>query len=174
MSSKIATQEAINRVAVGIYEKGFVFARQEQYQPRRGTLLHSLWQGKKLTLRLQRAWHHFTDDLYRASGKSGPVAGGYGDSSGGGNPSEFKTPKAYTNAEYRRLDKLVTQLDPEERILLRDLISDELQRKSVLDLEMIGLHRNGYRSADQARAAGVANVCCLLARIATYYNIGER
>lgn len=174
MSSKVAVRaEDISRAAVGIYETGFVFARQEQFQPRKGTLIYALWQGKKLTLRHQRAWRHFTEDLHNAHGKSGPITSGYSEGGSNRNPGEFKVPTAYVNTEYKRLERLVAKLNKDELTLLRDLIGDELQQKGLLTAELIGFHRNGYRSEDQARAAGVANVCCLLTALANYYDLSR-
>lgn len=164
-------QEAIGRVAMSLYQSGFVFAKKEQYAPRRGTLMFHLWQGKKLTLRHQRAWFHFTCDLYEAHGRSGPVSGGYGEATSGRNPSDFRVPVAHTNAQYRRLDKLVQSLGTQERILLKDLIYDELQRQGALELDMIGFHLNGFKDESMARAAGVATVTCLLSRIADHYSV---
>ncbi len=165
------TQEAINRVAIGIYACGFIPARQDQYRPREGTLIRQLWQSKKLTLRAQRGWAHFTADLYAAAGRSGPVCGGYGESSGARNGSDFKVPLAGVNTEYRRLEKLIRSLDRQEAVLLKDLIADELRRNGELKLDLIGFHINGYSGQDQANAAGVANITALLSRIAGFYNL---
>jgi len=166
----LAQVEAIQRVAIGLYETGFVFARKEAYQPRKGTLVFQLWQGKKLSLRHQRGWWHFTTDLYEACGKSGPVVSGYGDVRST-NPQDFKVPKAYVNAQYRRLERLMASLDDNEKILLRDLIYDELQQQKVLTVELIGFHLNGYKNCDQARAAGIATITYLLSRIAGFYSV---
>jgi hypothetical protein len=161
---------ALHRVAIGIYAQIFVPVRSEEFQPRKGTLMHDLWQGKRLTLRHQRAWQHFTVDLYNASGKSGPVVSSYGD--GGSAPkTDFKLPTARVNAEYRRLERLGSTLIREESILLRDLISDEVQCPGFIKLEVLGFATNGYKDDAQARAAGAARVTCLLEKIASFYSI---
>jgi hypothetical protein len=158
----------LDRVAIGIFEQLFRPAKEYDYQPRKNTLLHELWSSKRLTLKQQRAWHHFTQDLYRAAGKSGPVCGSYGEavsSSGDG----FKVPTARVNAEYKRIQRLTSTLTKDEQILLMDLVTDDLQNQGVIRLEDIGFAKTGYRSEDQARAAGVATVLYLLQRIASFY-----
>lgn len=168
--SKSDQSDAINRVAIGIFEQLFKPAKEYEFQPRKGTLLHELWNTKRLSLRHQRGWFHFTQDLYRAEGKSGPVCGGYGEavnSSGDG----FKVPTAHVNAQYRRVQRFTSTLTRDEKTLLMDLISDDLQSQGVIRLEDIGFATTGYRSEDQARAAGVATVVYLLQRIASFYEI---
>jgi hypothetical protein len=160
----------IEQVALGISADIFRPEREEAFAPRKGTVLHGLWQGKRLTLRHQRAWKHFTIDLYEAHGKSGPVTSSYGEYAD--KPiSDFKLPSAYVNAQYKRLERLIAALTGEERILLKDLIVEEVQRPGHLKLELIGFARNGYRDEAQARAAGAATITCLLNRIATHYSL---
>lgn len=165
-------EQAISRVAVSIYETGFVAARRDDFKPRAGTLMAQLWQHKRLSERQQRAWFAFTSDLYGAAGKSGPIVSGYGDGTRSTNPSEFKAPVAHVNAQYRRLERLVATFTArEERALLGDLIQDELQRRGDLHLERIGLHISGYANADQARSSGTTAIHMVLARIASFYSV---
>jgi hypothetical protein len=152
--------DRIASVAIGIYAESFVPQRQDQYAPRRGTLMHQLWTGKRLTLAHQRAWRHFTNDLHNAHGRSGPVSSGYGESTGSRSPSEFRVPRAGVNVEYRRLEKLFGEM------------SDEMRPNGVLKLDLIGFHRLGYKDEAQARAAGAATVVALLGRIADFYSAG--
>lgn len=166
----IEQELAIHRVAVGIYADIFRAEREEEYAPRKGTVLFALWQGKRLSLRHQRAWRHFTVDLFQAHGKSGPITSSYGEfadkPTGGG-----QIPTAYVNAQYKRLERLISMLTGEERVLLKDLIVEEVQSPGHLRLELIGFSRNGYRDDAQARAAGAATVTCLLNRIASFYSM---
>ncbi len=161
----------IARAAAGIYEMAFQHAKVDYLAPRKGTLMHHLWMSKKLTLQQQRAWAHFTSDLHEAHGRSGPIVGGYGESTGSRNGGDFRVPRAFVNPQYRRVEKLFMDLAKPEQILLRDLMADEVRANGILGLEQIGFHRNGYKNQDQARAAGVANIHCLLARIAAFYGV---
>ncbi len=167
----LEAQEAINRVARSIYETGFVYARDDRHRPRRGTLMYQLWHGKKLSARHAEGWYHFTCDLHEARGKSGPVTSGYGDSVTSRTPSDFKEPLAFSNAQYRRLERLFSLLDPFERVILRDLMADELQVKGALNLEAMGFCFNAYKNADQARAAAVGKLTYLMDRLAAFYSL---
>ncbi len=161
----------IARAAAGIYEMAFQHAKVDYLAPRKGTLMHHLWMSKKLTLQQQRAWAHFTTDLWEANGHSGPIVGSYGESTGSRNGGDFKVPRAFVNHQYRRVEKLFMDLTKPEQVLLRDLMADEVRVNSVLELEQIGFYRSGYRNADQARSNGVAHIHCLLARIAAFYGV---
>lgn len=167
MTSALSKSD-LDRVAIGIFEQLFRPAKEFQYQPRKNTLLHELWNTKRLSLRHQRGWRHFTTDLYNAVGRSGPVCGSYGESVNA-SPDSFKVPTARVNHEYRRVERLTATLTKDEKVLLMDLISDDLQSQGILSLEGIGFATTGYRSEDQARAAGVATVIYLLQRIASFY-----
>lgn len=175
MSSNVATQDSdrIERAAIAIYTEMFTAQRQEQYKPREGTLMRHLWDSKRLTLQHQRAWRHFTNDLHGAHGRSGPVTSGYGESTSSRSTSEFRAPRSYVNAEYRRVEKLYAQMSAgAERALMADLMHDEVRPNGTLVAENIGFHVTGYRNEDQARAAGVATIIALLGRIADFYSIG--
>lgn len=164
-------QKEIQRVAAQIYATGFVAAKIDHFRPRQGTLMFHLWQQRKLTERQQRAWWCFVCDLREASGKSGPIVSSYDEATGSRTPSEFKVPKAFVNHQYRRLEKLVEFLVGPERILLKDLIADEIRANGALELDLIGFHKNGYKNSDQARSAGVATISCLLDRLVAYYHL---
>lgn len=172
MSRPISKQEltqAINRVAASIFDSHFVSAKQQAYQPRKGTVMFRLWQGKRLSLRHQQAWYLFTRDLYAAAGKSGPVVGGYSEGGSGRNPSEHKIPTAYANAELKRLDAIWDKLMDDDKSLLRDLVANELRNDNKLDVELIGWIKSGYKDEGQAYAAGAAHVTSLLERLAGMY-----
>ncbi len=160
--------EDISRVAVAVYNVEFRGIRALNYRPREGTLMFDVWKSEKLELHQQKAWAKFVSDLLEAAGESGKVTGSYAqavDASGN------KTWQAWTNREYDRVVRLSDDyLDRrKERPLLMALILDEIQTQGVVQLERIGFHCNGYKDKAQARATGIANVCCLLDRISRFY-----
>jgi hypothetical protein len=164
-------EERLGRVAIGIFQHEiFRPAKDYHLQPTKGTLLHKLWSSKRLSERHQRAWRLFTTDLRNAVGKSGRVVSSYGEAIQSSGDS-FKVPTARVNAEYRRVERLSASLTRDEKVLLMDLITDELQQHGELRVEDIGLATTGYRDAEQARAAGVATVVYLLQRIASFYEV---
>lgn len=172
MSSKLATrQDDITRVAIAMLQTHFVAAKKEAFRPRAGTLMHKLWTERRLTERQQVAWHNFTEDLHGWRGKSGSVTSNYGESVGGGEPSDLKIPTAFSDFRRRRLDALVNFLSPFERSMLTDLIADELEVKGLLDLEVLGLYFNGYKSGDMARATAVGKITYFLDRLSAFYNV---
>jgi hypothetical protein len=164
-------QDDITRAAIGIFEQIFAPARQHEFAPRKGTLMHKLWQCNRLTLRQQRAWHHFTLDLYSAVGKSGPVVSAYSEAVSKSDAGEFRAPTAKVNAQYTRMERLVKTLIRQERILLMDLIADDLQNTGALSAGDIGFALCGYRDRAQASAAGTATIGCLLSKIGDFYSV---
>jgi hypothetical protein len=167
-ASDLHTAAMLQRVAIGVYQVQFRGEADDFYRPQEGTILHRIWKMRKLTFRQQRAWKKFVEDLRAAHGSSGKVTASYETAvQVSGNRVEL----VKTTPEYQRIDHLANRyLDKDERILLRDLVTDELQSPGILRLELIGLARNGYKDDAQARAAGVANICNLLSRIAGYYS----
>jgi hypothetical protein len=163
------TQE-IGRVAVAVYEIEFRGIKALEYRPREGTVMFNVWKSEKLELRQQRAWSRFVADLQEAAGESGKVTASYEQAV---QVSGNKQWSAWTNREYDRVVRLCDEyLDrKKERPLLVALMMDEVQTQGVLHLERIGLHLNGYRDSAQARAAGIANVCALMNRIASFYEV---
>lgn len=163
----LQTVAMLQRVAIGVYDIQFRGEADDFYKPQEGTLLHRVWKMHKLTFRQQRAWKKFVEDLRAAAGESGKVTSSYESAV---QVSGNKVTLASTSPEYDRVHGLYHHyLDKDERILLRDLVTDEIQSPGILRLELIGFARNGYRDDAQARAAGVANVCALISRIAGYY-----
>ena len=160
----------IDRVAIEVYRIEFQGIKALGYKPREGTVLHNIWKSEKLELRQQKAWKRFVADLHEAAGESGKVTGSYEQAV---QVSGNRDWQAWTNREYDRVVRLCDEyLDRQkERPLLVALIMDELQKPGVLQLERIGLHFNGYRDGAQARSAGIANVCYLMNRIASFYGI---
>lgn len=157
----------IDRVAIAVYELQFRGIKALDYKPRDGTVMHNVWKSEKLELRQQRAWAAFVNDLREAVGESGKVTGSYEQAV---QVSGNKSWSAWTNREYDRVTRLCDEfLDRRERKLIVSLIYDETQNTGVLQIERIGLHRNGYRDAAQARSAGIANICYLMDRVATFY-----
>lgn len=168
----VAQELAIHSVAVGIYQKLFSPEKDDRYKPRQGTIIYTMWVHKKLTLKHQQAWCHFVEDLNSAEGRSGPIVSSYRESSGGsGGSNVLRIPTATTNASYRRLERLFEQLTREEKILLRDLIFEEVQAKGQLKQELIGFVCNGFKSEDQARASGATRITCLLERLGAFYGV---
>jgi hypothetical protein len=166
----IEKEAASRRIAVEVYNTLFVAERELEYQPRRGTVMFQLWQHKRLSLRHQRAWHHFALDLRGASGRSGPVCSGYSEASD--KPSgSGKIPTAFVNAEYRRIERLIAMLCTAERLLLKDLIIEEIQAPGHLKLELLGFAGNGFKDDAMARASGATRITCLLDRIAAHYSL---
>lgn len=161
--------EDISRVAIAVYEIEFRGIKALDYKPREGTVMHSVWKSEKLELRQQKAWAYFVKDLHEAAGESGKVTGSYEQAV---QVSGNKTWRASTNREYDRVVRICDEhLDRRERKLLVSLIYDETQNTGVLQLERIGFHRNGYKDVAQSRSAGIANICYLMDRIATFYGI---
>ncbi len=157
----------INRVAIAVYDLQFRGIKALDYKPREGTVMHNVWKSGKLELRQQRAWAAFVSDLREALGESGKVTGSYEQAV---QVSGNKQWQAWTNREYDRVTRLCDEfLDRRERKLIVSLIYDETQNTGVLQIERIGLHRNGYRDMAQARSAGIANICYLMDRVATFY-----
>lgn len=158
----------INRVAIAVYELEFRGIKALDYKPRDGTLMHNVWKSEKLELRHQKAWAWFMRDVNEAAGESGKVTASYEQAV---QVSGNKQWQAWTNREYDRVVRLCDEyLDrKKERPLLISLIMDEIQTPGVLQLERIGLCYNGYKDSAQARAAGIANICCLMDRIAFFY-----
>lgn len=168
MTPRRNAHQEIARVAVAVYEMEFKGIKALVYKPREGTVMHNVWKSEKLELRQQRAWSRFVKDLHEAAGESGKVTGSYEQAV---QVSGNRDWRAFTNREYERVRRLCDDyLDRQkERPLIVALIMDELQKPGVLNLERIGLHFNGYRDSSQARSAGIANVCCLMNRIASFY-----
>jgi hypothetical protein len=165
--SDLQTAAMLQRVAIGVYEVAFRGEADDHYKPQEGTLLHRIWKMHKLTFRQQRTWKKFVEDLRAAAGESGKLVASYESAV---QVSGNKIAMSSTTPEYDRVHNLYhNYLDRDERILLRDLVTDEIQSPGIIRLELIGFARNGYRDDAQARAAGVANVCNLLSRIAGFY-----
>lgn len=166
--SDLQTVAMLQRVAVGVYEVAFNGEADDFYKPQEGTLIHRIWKMHRLTFRQQRTWKKFVEDLRAAAGESGKVTASYESAV---QVSGNKITMVSTTSEYDRVHNLYhNYLDKDERILLRDLVTDEIQSPGILRLELIGFARNGYRDDAQARAAGVANVCNLLSRMAGFYS----
>lgn len=165
-----APEEEISRVAIAVYAIEFRGIRALGYKPREGTVMHGVWKSEKLEFRQQRAWSMFVTDLYEMAGESGKVTGSYAQAV---QVSGNKSWRASTNREYDRVTKLCDEyLDRQkERPLLVSLIFDEIQSSGILDIERIGFHFNGYRDKAQARSAGIANICCLMSRLAQFYGV---
>lgn len=166
-----APQEEISRVAIAVYEIQFRGIKALDFKPRDGTVMHDLWKAGKLELRHQRAWSKFVDDVRGMEGDSGKVTGSYAQAvqSSGYNDEV----RATTNAAYDRVTYLADIfLDRQkERPLLVSLMFDEVQSQGILQLTRIGFQLNGYRDPAQARAAGIANVTCLMSRVAQFYGV---
>lgn len=174
MSRTASTREdEISRVAIGVYDTMFRASRDHDYRPREGTVMHELWQRKRLTQRHAMAWHQFCLDLDHSAGKSGSVVSSYGDAIQSSNAGDFRPPVAFANRQYIRLQALVDRLTREEYTLLGDLTADYLRHGSELATANLGMHRNGFSGRDQAHAAGVAIVTCLMDRIADFYQISR-
>jgi hypothetical protein len=160
--------DEIAKVAMSVYALEFQGIKAAMYRPREGTVIFNVWKSEKLTLRQQRAWAKLVSDITEAAGESGKVTASYEQAV---QVSGNKQWRAYTNREYDRVVQLCDHfLDrTKERPLLVDLIADEIHKPGVLNLERIGFHFNGYKDQAQARAAGIANICGLLDRLARYY-----
>lgn len=163
-----APQEEINRVAIAVYAIEFRGIKALDFKPRDGTVMHDLWKAGKLELRHQRAWAKFVDDVRGMEGESGKVTGSYAQAV---QSSGYKEVRSATNGAYDRVTRLADDfLDRQkERPLLVSLMFDEVQSQGILQLTRIGFQLNGYRDPAQARAAGIANVTCLMSRIAQFY-----
>lgn len=165
--SDLQTVAMLQRVAIGVYEVAFRGEADEFYRPQEGTILHRVWKMHKLTFRQQRTWKRFVEDLRAAHGESGKVTASYETAV---QVSGNRVAMVGTTPAWDRVERLMMHyLDRDERILLADLITDEIQSPGIIQLELIGLARNGYRDGAQARAAGVANICALLSRISGFY-----
>ena len=159
----------LERVVVGCYTIMFNGEKDPFYEPKPGTIMHRLWKGSKLSFLHQKTWKSFVVDLREAAGKSGKTGSSYGEYSDVSSDG-YRVPVAFTNEAYERVTRLFNHfLGRYERHLLRDLIIDEIQKPGHFELELLGLARNGYKNSDQARAAGIANICCLLDRMHDYY-----
>jgi hypothetical protein len=167
--SDLKIQKRIELSAIGIYQIVFRGEADRTWEPRKGTQVHRVWKIGKLEVRQQRAWKKFRQDFDESHGKSGGVTSGYGEQTGEGDPRE-RTPKAFTNEQYRRIHHIFkTYLGRREGALLYDLLQDDLKSGTDLKLEFIGLLRSGYAGEDDARTAGVVHVQQILERLADYY-----
>lgn len=166
--ARVQPQDEISRVAIAVYEIEFRGIKAPDYKPRDGTILHNIWKSEKLTLRQQKAWRNFVADFNEMLGKSGKVTASYEHAVQVSGNQEWD---AWTNRAYDRVVRLCdVHLDRmKERRLILTLIMDEFQNPGVAQLERIGLHFNGYRDGAQARSAGIANVCYLMDRVASFY-----
>ena len=162
----------IEALAAQIYQISWVGEVIDRYRPRVGTQIYRIWKIGKLDRRQQMAWHHFCNDIYGAAGKSGAVCSAYGEYSdkGGFGPSD-KTPTAFTNDAYNRVDYIWNRyLGRREKALLLDLIHDDIQSGGDLSIEAIGIIRSGYKDRAQAWASGVTHTQNLLDRLADFYS----
>lgn len=164
-------EERIALTARGIMQVAFKGAALADWEPKAETQIHRAWKSQKLDERQQIAWRTFLDDIMTAEGISGKVGGSYGEYTDRGNDNSFKVPKAYINAQFKRLERLWSFLDRSERALLAELLQDTFQGKSSLKLETIGIVRSGYIDKESSRIAGVVHVQTLLSRLATFYSV---
>lgn len=168
------TEEEDNRIvraSLAIYGAAmFRAAKDYGFEPRSGTLMHALWKQKRLTMRHQKAWRMFCDDLHGWQGKSGKVTGSYGEGGGGSGNAE-RIPEAFASREFERLQRCCADLTPLESSLLRDMITEELEGAGSLKLEIIGLISNGYNDPSLARAVGVSRITSLLERLGAFYQV---
>lgn len=163
--------DRIVRASLAIYGAAmFRAAKDYGFEPRSGTLMHALWKQKRLTMRHQKAWRLFCDDLHGWQGKSGKVTGSYGEGGGGSGNSE-RIPEAHVSPEYSRLQRCCADMSKMESSLLRDMIAEELEGANSLKLEIIGLICNGYQDQSLARAAGVSRITAILDRIGDFYQL---
>lgn len=174
MSEQFADDEGSNKPAradLQIYRMSiFRSAKDHQFRPRRGTMMDSLWSQGRLSIRHQRAWRIFCDDLHGWAGKSGKVTGSYGESTGGSGNAE-RMPVAYVSPEWERLQRCCANLSRMETALIRDMITEELEGVHSLQIELVGMIATGYGNESQQRAAGVSRVLALLERIADHYQL---
>ncbi len=165
--------EKLNRhrvdiIAMQIYAVVFKGGKEKAFEPKAKTVVHQVWSIDKLSVRQQQGWHLLCKDIDSAYGRSGSVAGGYGEFYDKGERTYL--PRAYVNDAQGRLEDLERRfLDRREKALLRDLLRNAAQEGHELKLEHIGLVRSGYSGTDTARAAGVTHVQVLLDRLATFY-----
>jgi hypothetical protein len=167
--SALKVEKRIELSAIGIYQIVFKAEQERAFEPRKGTVLHSVWQAQKMDMRQQRAWKRFRDDVDAALGKSGGVTSSYGDYHDGGDSSD-RVPTAHTNKAYQRVqDILQRHLGRREKTLLHDLLQNDLTSNTELKLEFIGLLRSGYADERDAKTAGVVQIQCLLDKISDFY-----
>jgi hypothetical protein len=159
----------LDRISVGIYKLMFCGEQERAFEPRPGTVMHKIWKMRKLNIRQQHTWARFVKDLRGAKGRSGKVCGSYAEFTNVSSSGD-RLPVALTNDEYKKIEAIFTvHIGRRDALLLRDLVIDELQKPGHLQLELLGLAKNGYKNADQARAAGIATITSMIDRLADLY-----
>ena len=165
-------ESRIEAVAHSFLQVAFRGEAHPDFEPRSGSQVHRAWRMMKLEMRHQIAWQNFVDDAKISAGRSGSVTSSYGEGIDRGDGSDFRVPKAYTNAAYRRLERLRDFMGRRERQLLYALLQDSLTSTSGLQLELIGCVQSGYNGDKvSARASGVTRVQSMLERLADFYQI---
>ena len=162
-------QLALSRVAVGIQSELYRGCKLAGYEPRRKTVVHDAWHGKKLSERHQKAWKETLMLFERAAGVS-PRNGGYGERRGGGErPTK---PVARSNRAQASLELLYGQhLHHHEWRLLHSLVLEHFQGVKVFTLQQLGRLRDGYNDEAQARAAGITNLHRLFDSLAEFHGM---
>lgn len=168
--SQLKIQKRIELSAIGIYQIVFRGEMERAFEPKKGTEIHRVYKMKKLSMRQQRAWKMFLDDVDKAAGKSGGVTAAYGEYHDKG--EYVPLPRAYANGSYHKVRYIFDiYLGRRDRALLWDLLQNHLASTTELKLEFIGLMRSGYAGEDEARIAGVVLVQTLLDKLADLYQV---
>ena len=169
--SVLKQQERIELTAFAIFQVVFRGEKERAFQPKPKTMVYSVWNSVKLSMRQQRAWAKFLDDIEKAEGHSGGTTASYGDLTDGGGGDNHRVPKARENAQLQRVNYICTRfLSKREYQLLRDLVLDHMQNRGQAKVEDIGLIRSGYQGKRDAYVAGAVNIQNLLDRIADAYS----
>jgi len=167
--SVLKPEERIELTASAVYQIVFRGEKERAFQPRAKTVVYSVWSAAKLSLRQQRAWVKFLDDIDKAEGHSGGTTASYGDFTDGGGDNH-RVPKARANAYFQRVEYICNRfLSRREYQLLRDLVRDHLQNTGRAKVEDIGLIKSGYQGKRDAYVAGSVNIQNLLDRLADAY-----
>jgi hypothetical protein len=169
--SVLKKEERIELTAFAVYQLVFKGEKERAFQPKPKTIVYSVWNSGKLSLRQQRAWMKFLDDVEKAEGHSGNVTSSYGDFTDGGSGDHFRVPRARENDELKMVDYICNRfLSKREYQLLCDLFRDHLQNRGQAKVEDIGLIRSGYNGKRDAYVAGAVNIQNLLDRLADAYH----
>lgn len=163
-------QLALTRVAIGIYSETYKGVKIESYEPPRGTVLHDLWHGRRLSHRHQEAWRLTVALFDEAAGVS--PANTLSAVSGQPGASDGHLPRVWSNAAQEKLDRINEfYLHFHEKRLLRLLQHDLQNPGRIMHLDEIGMKISGYKDKAQARAAAAASIHRLLDSLAEFHGI---
>lgn len=140
------------------------------YEPPRGTVLHRLWRGRKLTRRQCQAAEKFFEIVGFAveGGGSGGLLPTYAPRVQSSRQEFY--PTFFQNYYLRELQAIERSVCVHEWLVLRGLVRDFYWhgRGGDLDLEYFGTLCSGYKDRRQAYAAGVSRIQCVLTSLAEY------